>query len=318
MRKAYLLIAGLVPAFSYATPSWVDNPELLPGTYVGIGLGEDIATAKREAMRQIANSVTTTVSSAISQTIETQNSLGKASSRSYAQIISDSVILPEISWKNIAQDDGIYYAQGYVNKSELISFYEQHIDTKFKNFDYLNNKKSLDLADYLKVYEHNSALETLAIQAATVSQFSSEARGEYAEIMQLFDKRNAFKESLCFTVQKGSGTGYEKKILRPAIEEAVHMSELKVMNNPECQSIYFNSTSNSVRENGKRYENITLQIDIGKPVISSKLFKFTGESSGSKKEALADAAIKFSGYFSGKRTLFGVVMDTSEPKLIIP
>lgn len=318
MRKIYLLIAGLAPAFSYAAPNWVDNPQLIPGTYTGIGLGEDIAAAKQEAMRQIANSVTATVSSAISQTIETQNGTGKSSSKSYAQVISDSVILPEISWKNIAQDDGIYYAQGYVNKSELVSLYEQHIDTRFKDFGYLNNKSTLDLADYLKVYEHESALETLAIQAATVSQSSSQAKGQYTDIMQLLDKRNTFKESLCFNVQKGSGTGYEKKILRPAIEEAVHMSQLKVRNNPECQSIYFNSNSNSVRENGKRYEKITLQVDIGKPVISSKLFKFTGESSGSKKEALADAANKFSGYFSGERTLFGVVMDSSEPKVVIP
>lgn len=317
MRKSYLILAGLVPAFSYAAPDWANNPETLPGTYSGVGVGESIAVAKQDAMRQIANSVTATVTSAISQTIETKNGKGSNSSRSYAQVVSDSVILPEIKWKNVASDDGIYYAQGFVSKSELIALYEQHIDAKLKNYDYLNHKPSLDLADYLKVYEHRTELESLAIQAATVSPSSFTAKQQYNDIMRLFDKRNVFKESLCFFVNKGQGTGYEKKILRPAIEEAIHMSQLKVKDSPDCQPVYFNSNSRTNRDNGKRYENIVLQLDIGKPAISSKVFKFTGESTGSKKEALVDAANKFTGYFSADRSLFGTVLDSSEPMLVI-
>lgn len=314
--KALLVLFAIVATSAIAAPIWVTTQENNTSTFTSVGIGEDISKAKQDAMRQLANSVSSTVTSQVKQSIETKNGALSSSSKSYAEFISNSILLPEIQWKKSAHDDGIYYVMGVVSKTDLITKYRTHLDTQLKKFQYLVDKKEFDLQDFLTV-QNSQELKTLAIQSGMFSNQSETIHSYYQRIQSLYDQQNRFKNSLCMVV-KGKGThGYERKIALPSVEEAISRSGISVKNDRNCQEVFLTTSSKSGNKDGKRAVIVTLKIELESPAIANKTFTVLGTASRSKKEATLDAMSKFESYFTYKNRFLSVVTSSNSKPIYI-
>lgn len=316
MRIIFILL-GCIPSFVVAAPSWYDNPELNSNQYIGSGLGESIGLAKQEAMKQISFSFSSNMSTSINETINTVGDSGIVATEAVTEMANKSVLLPKITWKHIEAEHGVYYAQGSVDKTEVIKLYENTLRSQSKKFDYLSSKKQIDLSDYLAITQSSEALQTQLIQSTTILSESEIAKDEYNKVMSVFDQQNAFKNSMCMTVTYKGHSSFERKMLQPSIESAIQNSGLKLKSETSCESITFNSNSTTSKSNGTRTESVKIQINLGNPIIASKVISVIGISSGSKKAAMSDVASKFSTHFDQRNNLVHYLLSSNLPELII-
>lgn len=316
MKFAFVIL-GLLPNVVIAAPSWYDHPDLNANQYIGSGLGENIDLAKQEVMKQISFSLSSNISTSINETIKTIGDSGSVTTEAATKMANKSVLLPKITWQHIEAEHGIYYAQGSVDKAEVIKLYENTLRSQSKQFDYLSSKKQIDLSDYLAITQSSEALQTQLIQSTTILSESEIAKDEYNKVMSIFDQQNAFKNSMCMTVTYKGHSSFERKMLQPSIESAIQNSGLKLKSETSCESITFNSNSTTSKSNGTRTESVKIQINLGNPVIASKIISVIGISSGSKKAAMSDVASKFSTHFDQRNNLVYYLLSSNLPELII-
>ena len=316
MRIAFILL-GLLPSLVIAAPSWYDNPELNSNQYIGSGLGESIGLAKQEAIKQISFSLSSTISSSLNETIKTVGNSGTMETKSSTEMVNKSVLLPKITWKHIEEEHGIYYAQGSVDKIEVIKLYENTLRSQSKRFDYLLSEKEIDLSDYLAITQSSVALQTHLIQSTTIMSGSEIAKNEYNKVMSILDKQNAFKNSMCMTVKYKGHSSFERKMLQPSIESAIQNSGLKLKSESSCELVTFNSNSTTSKNNGIRTESVKIHISLGSPAIASKVISIIGSSSGSKKAAMSDVSSKFLSHFDQRNNLVHYLLNSNLSELTI-
>jgi len=294
MTKYLLTFALLTPLTAWSAPSWIEAPEHLPGHITGIGLGEDIDKAKQDAMADIANTLYSNVSSSVNVNVTTSLDGGNYQSKASKSIESSNVLLPKITWKNIAADEGIYYAMGVISQQETVELYEHSLQMALKPFGAISDSSELTLNEYLYIQANESQL-SLASDRALVIQSLSKPSSQYLDnIALLFDKRNQFARTTCFTV-KESHSRLADKFYLPAIESAIQSDKFALKNNSQCIPVRFRSKTN---KSGKTIASVNMQLTIGSPAVVSKVIHFQGQSSGSYKSAMIDAADSFSTYFA--------------------
>lgn len=315
--KVVLILLALIPSIVISAPSWYDNPELNSNKYMGSGLGESIDSAKKEAIKQISLSLSSTISSNLNETIKTVGNSGTMETKSSTELANQSVLLPQITWKHIEEDHGIYYAQGSVDKTEVINLYENTLRSQSKQFEYLLSEKEIDLSDYLSITQSSEALQTHLIQSTTIMSESEIAKNEYNKVMSILDKQNAFKNSMCMTVTYKGHSSFERKMLQPSIESAIQNSGLKLKSDSSCELVTFNSNSTTSKNNGIRTESVKIHISLGSPAIASKVISVIGSSSGSKKAAMSDVSSKFLSHFDQRNNLVHYLLDSNLPELIV-
>lgn len=315
MKSRFLLLLCFIPQFVIAMPDWVVNPPTPDNAYTGSGSGTSLLLAKQDALQQIANSITSVVTSHINLSATEKNT--EFAMQASAEVISDSVLLPPVQWQHMTQEDGIYYALASINKSVLIAFYERDVDTTLKQFSDLQSKEKLDLADFLRLQQAQKSLQITALRASAIASNSELATQQYQQLSDLFEHQNAFKQSMCFKVRKSGSTGYAKKIIQPAIEDAIHRSGLKLLNKSSCTEISFDLTNQSQRGKKLRIETISLQLRLGAPVVATKVFNFSGKSQGKKLAALNNAAANFSQYFNQQQSLLQTLITNDNPVITI-
>ncbi|MDN3697327.1 LPP20 family lipoprotein [Vibrio cortegadensis] len=314
--KKLLLTLSLIPQIAFAVPSWVNNPPTEPEAITGTGMGESIEAAKKDAMRQIASTLSSTVTSSVSHSISTKNSQSQISSSSYANYISKSILIPEISWIKQGSDNDIFYVLGVVKKSDIIEKYDNHLTTKMKNYRNLLIKNELDLNEFLEISQ-GQEFKTTLLQAETISQYSDKLNTYYNELLTLIDKKNDFKNSHCFNIKNSPNSGYEKKILTPAIAEEMSKSGLSVRSDSQCETISFESSTVSGKKNGKRQAIITFNLHIGSPSLANRKFKLIGQSNKTKKQAMYNAINKFNLYFDNKNDLLDTLISEDDREVLI-
>lgn len=305
--KHYLLLIVLTfiykPAF--AAPDWAENPPSQEGYIIGVGLGEDITKAKQDAISSIARTLNSNVTSSVSSRAMTSGAEGAHKTLSTNAISSEDVLLPHISWVEMVTQEGISYAIGKVSKSEVITLYEDNLNIALKPFGHILKKQKIDLNDYLFLLANKSKLDLSAKRASSVASSSTKASNYHRDIEVLLTKQNAFIGTTCFNVKK-SNDRMADKIYLPSIESAIQSSRFLLNNTNNCIPVKFRAKT---ERTGKTVANVTMQIHIGQPATVSKVIKFKGQSSGSYKSAMMDAADNFSNYFVDDKTLIASLLN---------
>lgn len=305
--KALFLIASLCSFSVFAIPQWVNTPPSPAGYLVGIGLGEDVRTSKQAAITDVAMALNSNVSSAVSSTATTSGMIGSFDTSSTQSVVSENVLLPQISWENIESENGIVYTMAKVRISEVVDLYERNLNITLKPFSNILNKQQIDLNDYVFLIANQSALTSSAKRAAAISSRSVPAVNHHQNIETLFSKKNEFIGSTCFNVKK-SNDRMADKIYLPSIESAIQSSRFKLQKGHDCIPVKFRAKT---ERTGKTVANVTMQISIGQPAAVSKVIKFKGQSGGSYKSAMMDAADNFSNYFIGDKALLVSLLNES-------
>ncbi|WP_372882263.1 LPP20 family lipoprotein [Psychromonas sp.] len=314
MITRFIFIAAILTSFSaFAVPEWTNNLQPKEGYITGVGIAEDISKAKQSATADIAKTLYANVSSVFSSVAKTSGDSGLLETSSQNQIESKDVLLPNIHWDKIEASDGIYYALASVSKSEIISLYKKNLTMALKPFENIQNKSTLNLNDYLFLLENKKALNISALRASAIASLSSAGEIYYDQIYQLLTKQNQFVDSVCFNVKK-SHDRMADKIYLPAIESALQSDRFQLSENSDCLPIKFRSKTERV---DKKIAQVSMQLDIGQPVIVSKVIKFAGTSSGSYKSAMFAAAENFSQYFSNHGGLLNRLLNSPDSAIEI-
>jgi len=306
--KLIMLGSSLLSSCVFAAPEWVNNVQQKDGYIIGVGLAEDIAKAKQSATADIANTLYANVSSVFSSKAKTSGDTGLLETSSENIIESEDVLLPNIHWDKIEEFNGTYYALGSVKKSEIISLYKKNLSMALKPFENIQNKSVINLNDYLFLLAHKKTLNLSAKRASAIASLSSVGKIFHEQIYQLFSKQNKFVGSVCFNVKK-SRDRLADKIYLPAIESAFQSDRFELSQKSACVPIKFRSKTERV---DKKTAQVSMQLDIGQPVIVNKLIKFAGTSSGSYKSAMFDAADNFANYFINNGGLLNKLLNSPE------
>jgi hypothetical protein len=307
--KPYLLLMVLTFIFRpvFAAPNWAENPPRQDGYIIGVGLGEDITKAKQDAISSIARALNSNVTSSVSSRAITSGTEGSHATLSTNVISSEDVLLPNISWVEMITEEGVSYAIGKVSKDEVIALYEDNLSIALKPFGHILNKHKIDLNDYLFLLSNKNKLDLSAKRARSVASSSTKASNYHRDIETLLTKQNAFIGSTCFNIKK-SHDRMADKIYLPSIESAIQSSQFVLKDDKACTPIRFRSKT---ERTGKTIANVVMQIDIGQPALVSKVIKFKGQSSGSYKSAMMDAADNFSNYFIANTGLLNSLLNES-------
>ena len=302
-----LIILSFLSCSAYAVPKWVQNPPKITGYMVGIGIAEDISLSKQSALVDIANSLTSNVSSEVSSTIKTSGSNSSNATLSVQNIISDNVLLPQVEWDEIVVDNGVVYTLAKVKISDIVNLYEDYLDIALSSFTNILKKDKINISDYIFILANNSILQLSASRSRTVSALSINAAAYHRDIENIYNKRNKFIKSNCFAVKKSNDT-LADKIYLPVIESVMQSNQLRLSNSGPCIVIKFRAKTERLDSS---IANVTMQIDIGQPAVVSKIVKFRGESKGSYKSAMLDAANNFSNYFMANNGILTIFSNHS-------
>lgn len=305
--KVLLFTVSLCSFSVFAIPQWVNTPPSQSDYLIGIGLGEDVIKSKQAAIADIATALNSNVSSIISSTAKTSGMSGSYETSSTHSVVSEDVLFPQISWDNIEAENGIVYTMAKVRISEVVDLYERNLNIALKPFTNILNKQQIDLNDYLFLIANQSALDLFAKRAVAISSRSVPAVNYHQNIETLYSQINEFIGSTCFNVKK-SNDRMADKIYLPSIESAIQSSRFKLQNDTDCIPVKFRAKT---ERSGKTIANVTMQIYIGQPTIVSKVIKFKGQSGGSYKSAMMDAADNFSNYFIGDKALLASLLNES-------
>lgn len=305
--KILLFIVSFCSFPVFAIPQWVNTPPSPAGYLVGIGLGEDVSTSKQAAIADIAMALNSNVSSAVSSTAKTSGMIGSFDTSSTHSVVSAGVLLPQISWDNIDAENGIVYTMAKVRISEVVDLYERNLNIALKSFTNILSKQQIDLNDYLFLLANQPVLDLSAKRAAAISSRSTSAIKHHQNIETLYLKKNKFVGSICFNVKK-SNDRMADKIYLPSIESAIQSSRFKLQSGNDCIPVKFRAKT---ERTGKTVANVTMQISIGQPAAVSKVIKFKGQSGGSYKSAMMDAADNFSNHFIGDKALLASLLSAS-------
>lgn len=319
MLKHLNLIIYLIVLYStslFASPKWFDEIPQQQGFFIGVGIGDNIAEAKQAAMADIGNTLYSNVSSSIANKVSVQNENIKTEFLSNKLVSSENVLLPTVSWQKLENDDDIYYAMAKVSIAELVSLYEKNLTLKLSEFNNLLNEKKLSLAEYLQLVASDKTLQIAAQRAASITHLSEKAKVSFSQIMYLFNKKNQFIGSVCFNVEK-SHDRLADKIYLPAIESAVQADKFELNNEASCIPIRFRSKTEKLRKEGKTIADVTMQLTIGSPSMTSNIIKFKGQSNRSYKSAMFDATDQFGNYFQTSGGLLNSLLQTSEKTIVI-
>jgi hypothetical protein len=316
MLKYLNLMALLIGCFStslFSSPQWFNDIHQEAGFIIGVGVGESIADAKQSAMTDIGNTLYSNVSSVIKNKVIVHNEEVDTEFLSTKLVSSENVLLPKVSWGNLQSDDEVYYAMAKVKVSEIIALYEKNLDLQLNQFDNLLDKNKLSLNEYLQLRASEKKLKLAAQRAAAISNLSKKAEINFYEIMSLFNKQNKFIGSVCFDV-KESRERLADKIYLPAIESAVQADNFELKKRASCIPIKFWSKT---EKTGKTIANVTMQLTIGSPSITTNVIKFKGRSNGSYKAAMFDAADQFGNYFERTGGLLNALLQESDKTIVI-
>lgn len=310
-----LIILGLsLLSFSvFAVPEWSKNIQNKDGYITGIGMAEDVAKAKQSAIADVAKTLYANVSSVFSSIAKTSGDTGILETSSENHIESEDVLLPNINWDKIEESNGIYYALASVSKSEIVSLYTKNLTLALKPFENIQNKSTINLIDYLFLLEHKDILNLSAKRASAIAPLSAVGKKFHDKIYQLLTKQNQFIGEVCFYVKK-SNDRMADKIYLPSIESALQADRFELSQRSDCVPIHFRSKTERI---DKKIAQVSMQLDIGQPVIISKLIRFLGTSSGSYKSAMFDAADNFSNYFINHDGLLNQLFNSPESAIDI-
>lgn len=306
-NNALILIVSLCSLPVFSMPQWVNTPPSQLGYLIGIGLGEDVIKSKQAAIADIASSLNSNVSSSVSSTANTSGISGSFDTSSTNSVVSDDVLLPKISWDNVAAENGIVYTMAKVRIADVIDLYESHLNIALKPFNNILVKQQIDLNDYLFLLSNQQLLALSATRAGSISSLSATAADYHQNIETLYSKQNEFIGSTCFKVKK-SNDRMADKIYLPSIESAIQSSRFMLQDGKNCIPVRFRAKT---ERSGNTVANVTMQIHIGQPAAVSKMIKFKGQSNGSYKSAMMDAADNFSNYFVDDRTLIASILNES-------
>lgn len=304
---------GVFSSSLVARPQWFNDIPQQTGFIIGIGVGETLVEAKQSAMADIGNSLYSNVSSSIANKVKVHNDNVDTEFLSNKVISSDDVLLPKVTWEQLETVEGNHYAMAKVSIADIVALYEQNLALQMRGVENLVAKEKLSLNDYLQLVAANKELKLAAKRAVTLASFSGKEYAYFSQIMSLFSKQNQFVGSVCFDVKKSHDRLADKMYL-PAIESAVQADNFELKKSASCIPIKFRSKT---EKTGKTIAHVTMQLTIGSPSVTSNVIKFKGQSSGSYKVAMFDAADQFSHYFQQTGGLLNALLQKSNKTIVI-
>jgi len=297
----------------FSSPQWfVDIPQE-KGFILGIGVGTNIASAKQAALTDIGNTLYSNVSSSSANKVKVHNDNVDTEFLSSKLVSSENVLLPKVSWEQLEAENNIYYAMAKVSLVEIVALYDKSLDLQLSPFNHLVNKDKLSLNEYLQLVAADKELKISAQRAAAVSGLSENAKTSFSKIISLFSNKNKFIGSVCFDVKK-SNDRLADKIYLPAIETAVQADKFELKSNPSCIPIKFRSKT---EKTGKTIANVTMQLTVGNPSVTSNIIKFKGQSDGSYKAAMFDASDQFGHYFHTTGGILNALLEAKNKTITI-
>jgi hypothetical protein len=310
--KYVSLILTLVTSVAWAQPEWVNNIEIDPDSYIGIGIGDSLFNAKLDAKNQIASSIRSTHTFAISKVVKT-NALTTISD-SYSKVESSAykVLLPEVLWLHIEENNGLYYVMGKAQKIDLVTLYERQLAVTASNYSKQVTSDNLSLKDYLKLISGRDDILLAAERASIIYGESSKGKQFYAQFISLIEKTNKYNNKTCFNVDYKGHSSFERKVFKPMVEKALASSGMTVSNSSSCELVRININSEVSKANGLRTDKIKLFVELGVPRVASKTIAFVGNSSGSKKASFLNASDNFSHHFNYSNPFMSYLLDDSK------
>jgi len=311
--NVFIFLMGCYVASALASPQWFLDIPQEKGFIIGVGVGDSIASAKQAALTDIGNTLYSNVSSTSANKVKVHNDNVDTEFLSSKLVSSENVLLPKVSWEQLETNNNSYYAMAKVSLAEIVALYEKSLELQLAPFNHLVNKDKLSLNEYLQLVGSDKELKISAQRAAAVSNLSDNAKTSFSKIISLFSNKNKFIGSVCFDVKK-SNDRLADKVYLPAIESAVQADKFELKSNPSCIPIKFRSKT---EKTGKTIANVTMQLTIGSPSITSNIIKFKGQSDGSYKAAMFDASDQFGNYFQTTGGLLNSLLQTSNKTIVI-
>lgn len=316
MKYAILLLL-LASNVVCAQPKWTLNIASDPSTFIGVGVGDSLANAKLDAKNQIASSIRSTHSFAISKVVNTTQLEGTSETSSISKSNSNNVLLPELMWPHIDRYNGVYYVMGKIRKNDLIALYERTLAITASEYSKQLVLNELTLQDYLKLLSGQEKIALAAERASIIYDDSSKGKEFHALFLSLNKKLNQHSNKSCIKIFYKGSSSFERKMFEPMVEQVLASSGITVDTLVSCEPVKINVNSDGSKVNGQRIDKIKLFVELGSPVIVSKTVTFGGRSSGSKKSSYSNAVDNFIQYFNENNPFMGYLLDTSKSTLVI-
>lgn len=286
--KMSLLSLIMVSIFAHAAPDWFLNTHQDPKVVTGTGFGEDLETARQQAIKSLSLSLYSEISSYTEQGIETEGTVAQAYSKATMKIENQHVSLGIVKWVKQDYVDELYYVKADMNLAEWIQAQETKLQAHITIMDGMVSLKQWSLSDYrrsqeIAMQEHQAVAEMIAPYSMMSAIFNTSAA-------TLIEKQNQFANSVCFTVQPSNNKVADKYFL-PVIESALYYSHLTVADQPECRKVTF-IARNEKLSSTKLRSRLLINVD------GESSYQVEMDGSGSSyRSALVSVANNLSDYF---------------------
>lgn len=315
--KYISFIIALVTSVAWAHPEWAKNIASDPNVYIGVGIGDTLVNAKLDAKNQIASSIRSIHTFAISKVVKTNGLTGVSDTYSNSESSAYKVLLPELIWPHMEEYNGLYYVMAKVKKGELVTLYERKLAITASNYSKQVTSHKLSLKDYLKLIRGREEILLAAERASIIYGESSRGKQFHAWFLSLIEKTNQYSNKSCLKVDYKGHSSFERKVFKPMVEQALASSGMAVNNSSLCELVKININSEASKANGQRTDKIKLFVELGTPTIVSKTIAFVGYSGGSKKASFSNATDNFIEHFNYNNSFMSYLLSDSKQTLFI-
>ncbi len=230
-----------------AAPLWVTEHDSDDSIIASVGIGETLDKAKENALSNIANSLSSQVSTSLESKLVTESKLSiNQRTESYTSISSKNIVLSTVYWTHTASEDGVYYVKGGVKLVEWVALTQQRFMNAMLPITTLSSKPQWSLIDY----QQSLALDLQELQQLSLmlSPYVTNAHDYQATLNRLKIKQGDFSSNQCFTLKRNHDSLAEK-YFKPVLENALRKENLVVSNSSHCHSVSFISRNDKVNKN---------------------------------------------------------------------
>ena len=291
-----------------AQPSWVAEEVDNNGYYYGVGIGESISEARTNALVEMAQTISSRISTRTSSAVTTGTEGTQVQSSSHYSMTTSDIDLNMVNWAKTEKSGELIYVLAKLSIADFVKHYEHQLAILSAQFTGLLNKQDYQLAEFIQVQNNKQALDTAIAKAELISLHSRSATGQLKAFLGIYRKQNQFINRSCFQVKK-SNNRIADKIFLPVLESVIAANQFRVKNSLECVPVNFSARFHHPKAG---LAKVSLKIELGSPTIVSQVIKVQGHSDGSPMAARLDAAERVSRYFDNHGGLISKLFSHRE------
>lgn len=281
--------------------------------YYGVGIGQSISEARTNALVEMAQTISSRVSTRTSSAVITGTEGTQVQSSSHYSMATSEIDLNMVNWAKTEQSDGLIYVLAKLSVADFVKHYEHQLAILSAQFTGLLNKQDYQLAEYVQVQNNKPVLDTAIAKAKLISLQSVSAASQLQAFLSIYHKQNHFISHSCFQINK-SNQRIADKIFLPVLESVIASNQFRVKNALECVPVNFTARFHHPKAG---LAKVSLKIELGSPAIVSQVVKVEGYSDRSPMAAKLDAAERFSRYFNNYGGLIAKLFSHSEQTIEI-